>query len=254
MLGFTSLDRDVTIDGVIYYANTAITPTAVTDDMDVNANNLEVSGFIDSNLISDVDLRMGRFNGEVVEAFIGNFTTPAKVKTLVKGTWGGAKKDNLKWQATINTNADKLDTTLTNVISPSCRWTGRLENPRCGVSRYAFSISGTITGGINAREIQTDMVIPKPRLFNWSSGGGYLIATAGNNTGFRIEIDNVLDTGRITTLRFPPYAWQVGDTLTIYPGCDGSFSMCKNDYNNAPKWGGIPDEGNFYPSGTDLRK
>ena len=253
MIGFTSLDRDVVIDGVIYYANTAIAPTAVNQDMDINVNNLEITGFIDSSLITDIDLRMGRFNGEKVEAFIGDFTSSTKIKTLVKGTWGGAKKDNLTWQATINTNADKLDTPLTNVISPYCRWTGRLENPRCGVGREAFAISGAITGGISNRTFNTDMAIPKPRIFNWSSGGGYLIATTGNNAGFRLDLDAVNESGVITTLKFPPYAWQIGDELTIYPGCDGSFSMCKNDYNNQNRWGGVPADNNFYPTGVDLR-
>jgi len=253
MIGFTSLDRDITIDGVIYYGNVAITPTAVTEDMDINDNNLEISGFIVGSLISDIDIRLGKFNGQKVEAFIGDFVAGSKVKTLVKGDWGGATKDPLKWQATVNTDADKLDTPLTNVLSPYCRWTGRLDNPRCGVNKSAFAISGEITGGISNRTFNTDMTIAKPRIFNWSSGGGYLIATTGNNAGFKLDIDNVNESGVITTLRFPPYTWEVGDEVTIYPGCDGSFSMCKNDYGNSNRWGGIPADGHFYPTGTDLR-
>ena len=253
MLGFTSLDRDIVIDGVTYYGNVAITPTATTQDIDINDNNLEINGFIDPSLISDVDLRMGKFTGQKVEVFVGDFVSKTKIKTLVKGDWGGATKDNLKWQVTINTDADKLDVPLTNVISPHCRWTGRLDNPRCGVDKNAFAVTGTITGGINIRAFETDMTIAIPSIFNWPSGGGYLIASTGNNAGFRLEIDNVTEAGMVTTLKFPPFAWQVGDELTIYPGCNGSFSTCKNIFNNADHWGGIPSDGNFYPTGTDLR-
>jgi uncharacterized phage protein (TIGR02218 family) len=252
-LGFTSFDCDVTIDGIVYYASGAIDPTAVTQDSESGAGNFEVKGFLATDLISDIDIRLGKFTDADVEIFVGNWITKQKVRTLAKGRWGEVVQDGLTWRMTVQTNADRLNDTVHNVIQPNCRWTGRLDNPRCGKNKYDFGHLGTITTVSSPKQFVITETINNPHIFNWSSGSGYIEVNTGANAGFEFEIDSV--SGSTVTIRKnPPYAFEVGDEIQLVPGCDGSFWTCQTIFGNEQKWGGFPTDGNFFPTATDLRK
>ena len=256
-IGFTSLDRNLVIDGVTYYANTAIDPTAISQDTDGGSNDLEIKGLIKSDLLRDVDIRSGLYNGKEIEVFVADFANLTNVRTLVKGTWGEVKKTNLTWAVTVKTNADRLNNTVSQKIQGSCRWTGRLRSPRCGVNIEDHAISATITGGISGKVFNTNQTFSAPdstRIFNVTSGGGYIVVQTGNNAGFTLRIDNVNQSGVVTLLDYPPYAFQVDDIVVLYPGCDGTSYTCDRFYNNLDHWGGFPTDGNFFPTKEDLRR
>lgn len=254
MIGFTSWDRDIVIDGVTYYANTAIDPTAIKQDTDAGSNDFEAKGFIDGSLISDTDLRMGRYQGAEVDVFVGDFIANTRVKTLAKGTWGETKKNNLTWQITIQTNADKLNNGVVQKLQETCRWTKRLDSPQCGIGAINRSILATITTINSTQNFATNQTISIPHIFNNSSGGGYIIAESGANVGFKLDIDYVTSGGVVHIMRIPPYSFQVGDKIRLYPGCDGQDHTCTNYFNNRNNFGGIPTGGNFFPNKEDLRK
>ncbi len=254
MIGFTSFDRDIVIDGVTYYANTAIDPTAIKQDTDAGSNDFEAKGFIDSSLINDIDLRSGRYQDAEVDVFIGDFITGERVKTLAKGTWGETKKNNLTWQVTIQTNADKLNKGVVQKLQETCRWTKRLDDPRCGIGAFSRSILATINTINSTQNYTTNQSIPIPHIFNQSSGGGYIIPESGSNVGFKLDIDYVTTGGIVHLIKVPPYPFQVGDIIRIYPGCDGQDYTCTTYFNNRNNFGGIPTGGNFFPTKEDLRK
>lgn len=252
-LGFTSFDRDVTIDGIVYYASGAIDPTAVSQDSESGAANFEVKGFLDSELISDIDIRAGKFTNAEVEVFVGDWLTQTKVRVLAKGRWGEVVQDGLTWRMTVQTNADRLNDTVHNVIQPNCRWTGRLDSPRCGIDKYAFGHLADITTVNSPKQFIIATTINNPHIFNWSSGSGYIEVKTGLNAGLEFEIDNV--SGSTVTLRKnAPYTFEVGDSIQLVPGCDGSFWTCQTIFGNNQKWGGFPTDGNFFPTATDLRR
>lgn len=251
-LGFTSFDRDVDIDGVRYHAEGAIDPTAVAQDSESGASNFEVKGFLDSELITDLDIRAGKFINEEVEVFVGDWLTNQKVRILAKGRWGEVVQDGMTWRLTVHTKAEDLDNTLHNIVQPNCRWTGRLDNPRCGVDKYAFGHFGQITTVNSPIHLSLSTQLLNPHIFNWSSGGGYAEVTTGGNEGLLLEI-NYVEGNNLYLRKAPPVEWAIGDGIWVLPGCDGSHHICMTVFGNQARWGGFPTDNHFLPTATDLR-
>lgn len=252
-LGFTSIDRKVSIDEVDYNPQAAIDPTSAKLNSALESNNLDIKGFIDSELISDQDLRAGKFNGERVKVFVADFITGEVVKTLAVGRWGQVQKTDQTWQVTIRTAADILQQSVYQSLGRSCRWTKRLQDPRCGINLASFTVTTTITGVTDSKTFTLGSVPSPALIYNWSGGAGYVEFTTGLNAGYKLAIDTVQGGGlslRVT----PPYAVEEGDELKIVPGCDGTMGMCKNQFNNVANWGGVAEGLHFFPTKEDLRR
>lgn len=263
-VGFTALDRAVT-SGVVCNPQTSISPSSVKKTAAIESNNLDIKGLIDSELLTDLDLRAGKYSGSKVKVFIANFLTGANVKTLTVGRWGQVKKTDQTWEITVRTNADILQQSVFQSLSRSCRWTKRLEDPRCGFNIDDATTNGTVTlandGGSNRFRISATNFPgfgDNVSVYNWTNGSGYVRYLTGNNAGYKLPINFVYDPGGgavgVQLLKVPPYEIEVGDTLKLIPGCDGSMIMCKYRYNNEANFGGITEGGNFFPTKEKLRQ
>lgn len=68
---------------------------------------------------------------------------------------------------------------------------------------------------------------------------GYIVPTSGQATGWPIMVTLQGDTSHLNIQPFPlPIA--VGDTFTMYPGCDGTKAVCIGTFNNLANNGSFP--------------
>lgn len=256
-IGFTSHDQDLVIDGVLYHAKTAIDPTALRKQIGLNPDNFEVELFLDSELIRDVDVRAGRYDGaEVVKAIVDYANLPVTLEdglAVTKGNIGEIKVSGDTFFFGVDTKDARLSNNALQKFTNVCRYTKRLEDSRCPVNIDAKKITGTITNVVSSKEFDFNQTIGDTVIFSGVSGGGYLVVESGSNFGIKFWIDYTWNNGRIGLQIAAPYTWEVGDEVTIYPGCNGLASMCKDHYNALDDWGGCPTDGNFAPALSDLR-
>ncbi len=64
---------------------------------------------------------------------------------------------------------------------------------------------------------------------------GEIINTSKNER--RLIIDNVAD---VITINFPFFNAEVGDNVSLFAGCNHSFSTCKDKFSNSLNYGGFP--------------
>jgi uncharacterized phage protein (TIGR02218 family) len=261
-VGFTALDRQIT-SGVVCYPQASVSPSSVKKSAAIESNNLDIKGLIDNERLSDLDLRAGKYSGAKVKVFIVDFITGAAIKTLTVGKWGQVKKTDQTWEITVRTNADILQQSVFQSLSRTCRWAKRLEDPRCGFDIADATTDGEVIGVENAIRFTIDATnFPgfgdNVSVYNWGNGSGYVQYLTGNNAGYRLPINFVYNPGGgavgVQLLNTPPYAVNVGDTLQLIPGCDGSMIMCKYRYNNEANFGGISDGAHFFPTKEKLRQ
>lgn len=262
--GFTALDR--TVNGFIDYSpNTAISASSVKKSAAIESNNLDIKGLIDTDKLSDLDLRAGRYTNAIVKVLIVDFVTGQDVKILTVGRWGQVKKTDQTWEITVRTNADILNQSVFQSLSRDCRWTKRLGDPRCGYNVDNATTSGTVTmvndgGLIRFRIAATNFpgYGQNVNMYNWTAGNGYVQYLTGLNAGYKLPINFVYDPGDgnvgVQLLQLPPYVIEVGDTLKLIPGCNGSMIMCKYNYNNQANFGGISNGAHFFPTKEKLRQ
>lgn len=128
VFGFTTADTDLVFDmgdgdgSVTYLADTGITNTATETKDDLSVANSDVTGFLDSTVIVEDDIRAGLWNNAEIKVAVVNWAdlTMGCMK-LPKGTTGNIKLQNGLFTTEIRGIAQKLTAQIVYTYGPLCR-------------------------------------------------------------------------------------------------------------------------------------
>lgn len=106
----------------------------------------------------------------------------------------------------------------------------------CTLLKSAFTVSGSVTAVTDGAHFSTGLA-QADDYFDL----GVLTFTSGVNNGLTANVASYKNASGAMVLRFPfPKAPAVGDTFTVYPGCDLQQATCTNKFNNLAHFGGQP--------------
>ena len=226
---FTDHDQDIEFEGNIYEAESSYDRTAVANSADMSVDNMDVAGILDSEKISEEDMRNGLFNRADVYVFIVNWADPSQGALKVRRGWFGEiiVNENGQFSTEIRGLAQALSHNFIEVYSAECR--ADFCDSRCKLNIADYEIPTTVSAVIS-REL---FVIPSGiTLPSQGIVPGTVRFTDGPNSGRTIEItgyDPV--TRRVELFEGAGYNIEPGDSIVLAPGCDGSLERCKA-YNN----------------------
>jgi len=267
--GFTTSDRDIRIDGVVYKASTAFDPSAVQKTVDISVDNQEIKTIIHSE-ITEAELASGKFDEATItvavvdysnppahlsdcvieqEGFVGEITstdTYFKMENLTKAASLLRKNVSVKTQFLCRYNFCDVP------ASPDSHCTLDINN-----FQWDAQVIQGVSGFNNRRQffIHCDTAIQTHGL-----AYGSIYFYSGANAGLEYAIfDNYYDVGFIgsqtqsgllilvvnNALFYDP---AVGDTIRLRGGCNKRFETCTNLYRNSINFGGEPAKGNFMPT------
>lgn len=239
VMGFTDHDRPFIYDGVSYEAQDGFNRTAISNDGSYSVDNLDVTGFLSSDNITEEDMRNGVYNFAEVYVFVVNWKDLSATMGDVKLRRGWFGEIVITTDAQFTIELRGLTQALTHDFienfSPECR--ADFCDPRCGLSLQDFSQIATVTGvlGKDLFEI-APLTIPSQGYL-----GGSITWRSGTNNGRAMEIVDFDTTHNQITLFEPMvYDIKVGDTLLLSTGCNKSRDNCKL-YKNILNFRGEPD-------------
>lgn len=242
VLRFTSLDRDLEIDGQTYGACNSMQPSASEELAEVSqAGNVELSGLIASGAVSQADLHRGLYDGARVEAHLVNWGGPRFRKAILSGTFGPVSFDGNAFSVDIMGDGARLtQTPLVRTLQPNCRY--QFGDTLCGKDVAPLTVTGTVTTANRQRGFTDTARVEQEGYFS----RGRVTFTSGDNAGISAEIKEHLTGGVINLWPRLAYDVQVGDTYSMVPGCTNqleSTGACKGctAWENAINYGGEPN-------------
>lgn len=239
VFGFTSHDQDIRIGDDIYWAACGFMPTSVDTSNNMAVDNLDVEGFLDSNVISADDIDSGRYDGATVEITVCNWEDPNQSPLIVRrGTLGQIERTDIGYTAEIRGLLDAFQQKTNVIYQKTCRAT--LGDSQC---KFPVASQATTTGTVT--QINTDGSFNTTlSTQDWMDGFftyGVLSFTSGKNKGSKHEVKNYVAANRVITLFMPTFNdISVGDAFSLSVGCDGNFSTCKTKFNNVVNFRGEP--------------
>lgn len=237
VFGFTSIDRELVIDGVTYKAATGITPSAMEGRLDLSVPNLEVAGILDSAAITEADLEAGVWDHAEVEIFEVNYADLTQGRMVLRtGVLGQVSAGASNFRAEVRGLAQKLQQSVGEVYAAAC--SANLGDARCNLDLGPFTVTGTVDL-LNSRRIFGDSGRGEPD--DWF-GGGVVTWTSGANAGLSMEVAD-FNLGGGFVLHLPmPYDIAEGDTYSAVPGCrKRRTDDCGAKFNNVVNFRGFPD-------------
>jgi uncharacterized phage protein (TIGR02218 family) len=245
---FTSHDTDITYDGDVYQAGTALVPSDLDNSGDMEPDNMEVQLVFDAAEITEEDVRRFKFDGARILTFIVNYNDLTMGNMILPSAWFGEvtiPHDTGRFRVELLGLADIFKRTLVELTSPTCRFL-KLGDAKCGVNlagntadtSLSITTNGTVTSVQNARlQFTASALAARPNAFYKNAHG---IWTGGDNDGVEFEVKD--NTGGAFTLKYrTPYAIQTTDTFTVYAGCQRRFTQdCVAKFANGARFGGEP--------------
>lgn len=248
VLRYTSGDGDLVYQGQTYLCDDLqIKGSAISETIGLEAATLKLTISMDpagDAVINGVNalqaIAQGDLDGATVRverAFMATYgdTSPGTVVRFVGIVTEVTSVNRLSAQVTVSSPLYLLDISLPrNLIQPGCGNT--LFDAGCGLSRAAFAVSGTVAAGSNRNVVVTDLTQPD-QYFQL----GTITFTSGANNGLSRGISSFVNSGGAVTLNVGlPEVPSVGDTFTIYPGCDKQQATCQSKFNNLINFAGMP--------------
>ena len=121
-----------------------------------------------------------------------------------------------------------------NVYQPGCSNT--LFDSSCGLLKATYAVTGTATSTTDSTKTVFSTGLAQ-------AGGyfslGWAVGLAGANAGVGRTIKN-FSSGVIITIQPWPSAVGIGDTFTVYPGCDKLQTTCNSKFGNLARFRGQP--------------
>lgn len=250
IFGFTDHDRALAISGVNYEPATGMARTAIAARADLSVDTTDVTALLDSATLTEADLMGGKYDGATIEQFAVNWADLTQgTIVLGYGEIGQITTRRGAFRAEVRGLAQKLQQTIGERYSRFCR--ADLGDARCGVNLASFTVTGAVTAATGNQVFTDSARAEAAGYFNF----GLLTWTGGNNSGLKMEVKSHTTGGVITLFEAMPKTIQIGDTYSMYAGCDKVFTTCKTKFNNAVNFRGEPhipgmDETLRYPDAT----
>jgi uncharacterized phage protein (TIGR02218 family) len=230
LLGFTNHDLDLVYndgtDTVTYQGETGMTPSATETNSGLATDNLEVTAFLDSDSITDDDIRAGLYNYADIEVRVVNWAdlTMGDIK-IRKGTLGIVKMQNGVFVSEIRGLSFRFGTVLGQLYGPTCRVD--LGSTECGVNLVALQETGTVAVATDSRAFTATGL---------AHGSGYytegvLTWLTGANAGLTMDVGS-WDGTTIVLFESMPFVIAPGDTFTAEPGCNHFATDCQDKFTN----------------------
>lgn len=246
-LGFTDHDRDVTIDDVVCEAAAGCDRTESHASLGLSVDNLDISGVLRSDRLSERDLAAGRFDNAVVDMWLVNWADPEQRLMTRRGNLGEITRGAYGFCAEIRGGSHHLNQPTGRLYGYGCD--AELGDRRCGVKLRdpRYRAAGVVTDVKDPHRVSVGGLETFPE--NWFARGriGW---TSGANKGRAMEIK----AHRVTASGAVIWLWQAmsqpvrpGDRFIVTAGCDKQFLTCRAKFDNAVNFRGFPQmPGNDY--------
>lgn len=233
-LGFTSHDRDLEAEGLLYRAAPGIMPSAISIGDGFDAAALDVAGALTSDAITAEDLRTGRWDGASVRLFLIDWENPGGEQVRVaRGELGDISVKANGFETEVRGPAALLERPVVEQTSPECR--AELGDRRCRVDMAGRTRITRIAAVVSEAVVDLASAPAEANACPY----GRLRWLGGANSGLDSFVAASAGT-RLSLREAPPFAAEVGDLIEIREGCDKRFETCAGRFANAANFRGEP--------------
>jgi uncharacterized phage protein (TIGR02218 family) len=228
---FTDHDQDLVISGQTYLSAIGYERTALSANPSLTVDNMEVTGIFDSDTLTNDDLRTGLFDFAEVHVFQVNWADLTQgVMRLRRGYLGEiSAMPSGVFHSELRGLVQRFTAKVGDVYTAECR--ADLGDTKCKVDLAGYTVSATVATVTDTRQFTLTLTEPRA-VDNWFAYGA-LTWTAGANVGRSMEIKAWTQSTSALALFMPmPRAVVVGDTCTLYAGCDKTLATCRDKFSN----------------------
>lgn len=243
VLGFTDHDRDISFGGVVHEASSGFDASQVEENARINVDSHDLVGALQSDKISEADIKAQLYDGARIEHHIVNWSTPeesALMRTMLLGEI--SQQDHL-FRAEARSLSALLDQTQFRRFEKTC--SANFGDGHCGIDLNLWQTMCKIERIITPQMIAVSGI--DSFAAGWFRAGRAVLSLASAvGPGAVFEIAEHLSpahSGGHANLRLwsaIPDSVKPGDELVLTPGCNKQFATCRDRFANSINFKGFP--------------
>ena len=240
VFGFTDHDRELTFEGIRFYAEQGMTARALQQTTGLSVDNSEAVGALSAAAVTEEDLLAGRFDGAEVRAWMVNWADVGARVMQFRGSLGEITRSGGAFRAELRGLTEALNQPQGRAFQRGCSAILGDASCRFDLTRPGFSTE---------RPVET---MADRRLFGFAAFGGFddrwfekgrMVVLDGAARGMIavIKNDRIDGAGRSIELweRIGPKIAS-GDLVRLEPGCDKMVDTCRLKFGNFVNFRGFP--------------
>lgn len=244
VLRYTSADVPVTYGGNTFALGPLLSRSRTKLGIGISVDDLEINISADSAVQVNGKAMMtflasGGLDGarlKLERAFMVDWSTaPAGTLVMFAGRVSDVTMGRYEARLVVRSDTELLDVKVPkNLYQPGCMNT--LYDAACGKSRAALTVANAVAAA----------PAPTKSVFGSTLGQaasyfdlGVVTFASGANSGISRTVKSYAG-GQVTLIAPFPFAPAVGDTFTIYPGCDKTQATCNSRFANLQRFRGQP--------------
>lgn len=240
-----------------YFASVPVTASDIKSSADLSVDNMEIAGAITDQFsitgFTVADIEAGLFNNAPFETFLCQWDDPgAWQKSLRRGYLGEISRTaegafQCEWRGIVQVLQQMVGRTYAELCDVK-----RFGDARCGLNVDVLQVTGTVSAVTSSRRFDLALgalpSVPVPDLIFFDLGD--CTFNTGNNHGYSRQIKRGAaggSLGQIDLWESMPATVNIGDTVTLRPGCDRRFERCQyfqntDNFRGHGRWiPGIPN-------------
>ncbi|PHQ68100.1 MAG: hypothetical protein COB92_02065 [Robiginitomaculum sp.] len=157
VFGFTEHDQDLIVGGITYQAASGFSPSDIDSRLGFALDNSSVQGLLSSDVITDGDIRAGKYDSAVVEITRVNWMQPNVSGLIWAGKLGEIKINDGHFEAELVGHAAVLERATGRVFARGCD--ASFGDSRCGLNADDFPNSKACPRTYEACQSQFDNAV-----------------------------------------------------------------------------------------------
>lgn len=231
---FTDHDTDLAVGANLYRASSGISPSAVSSQLGLAVDNLELDGLLKDGAIGKAEVLAGQFDHAQVRIFMVDHAAPNAGSLPLKTGWlGEVRLNGGSFTAEIHGLSSVLQQSVGEAYTAHCR--ARLGDARCKVNLASVTVTGTVDAVPSPHQFTDAARLEAKRYF----AHGIVTFTSGANAGISMEVREFA-AGMFSLFLPMPHPVAPGDGYRAVAGCDKAFDTCAGRFGNAVNFRGEP--------------
>lgn len=235
-MGFTDHDRTLSFGGVDYEAEAGVSASEIDSSLGLSVDNLEASGALTSERISEARIAAGDFDDAEVELWRVNWQEVSQRVLLKRGSLGEVTRGAHGFTAELRGLAHRLSQPRGRIFQFGCD--AELGDQRCGVNLADpdYSVEAIISAASGGRFLTISGIDDFEAGF---FARGRLQFLSGANQG-RVGLVKLHREGEVELWQPAVGPVLPGEAVRLTAGCDKQFGTCRNRFMNAANFRGFP--------------
>lgn len=225
---FTDSDNVVVYNGDTYSNDIGFTASAIVSAINSQSQGADISTTLGTEITAE-RINAGYFDNADVHLWAVDYDHPENgTIKLFGGAIGQIQYDDL---GKVDIHVVGLFNNTVNINIESYGHLCRAEfgDARCQFDIFSLKELFTIAATTTGQTFTTNELTQEDGYFRY----GVMKFTSGFNNGIVVTVATSHSDAKSVTLFVPtPFPITVGDTGIIYPGCDKTFAMCRDRWNN----------------------